>query len=147
VRVLETRVRVTPRASTSLVANIKKWLIASDVQVPYQDVRSLNAFEKYMAAHTWDGLLYIGDFIDGVSVSAHDIHNLKDREGRRLADEYKEANKVLDRHQQLIWNNNPYAKFVYLEGNHEERVARYINQHPEMAGLIDVPTIIWSSPL
>lgn len=92
-----------------------------------------------MAAHTWDGLLYIGDFLDCVSVSGHDEFNLKDREGRRLKDEFDIANEILDRHQWLIWENNPYAQFVFLEGNHEERVARYINKNPELAGLIDVP--------
>lgn len=91
-----------------------------------------------MAAHTWDGLLYIGDLMDFDCISSFNKENLRSVEKKRLALEYQYANNVLDRHQQIIWNNNPYAKFVLLEGNHEERVERYINANPQLEGLVEV---------
>jgi hypothetical protein len=31
---------------------------------------------------------------------------------------------------------------VLLEGNHEYRIQRYINAHPELEGMIEVPTVL-----
>ncbi len=108
------------------------------MQVPYHDERALAVFEKYMAAHVWHGYLNIGDFLDFDFISSFNKGKPGKTEGKRFRDDYAIANAILDRHQQLIWENNPYAKFVMLEGNHEERILRYIAEHPELEGMVDV---------
>lgn len=91
-----------------------------------------------MAAHNWDGLLYIGDLMDFDSISSFNKGKGRAVEGRRIALDYAVTNKILDRHQQIIWEKNPYAKFVLLEGNHEERIERYIDENPSVEGMVEV---------
>jgi hypothetical protein len=55
-----------------------------------------------------------------------------------LAD-YKITAEFLDRHQAIIRKNNPQAKFIILEGNHEDRMTRYINANPACEKMLEVP--------
>jgi predicted phosphodiesterase len=117
---------------------IERWLICPDLQVPFEDPKALAVFEKYMAAHTWDGLLYIGDFLDFDMVSSFNKGAPRRKQGRYLSNDFAYANKILDRHQAIIRKRNPKAQFVMLEGNHEERIERYIDENPEHQGTYEV---------
>lgn len=117
---------------------IRRWIIIPDLQIPFHDEKALSLVEKYMAAHTWDGVLYIGDMLDFDSISNFNKGKGRALEGKRIALDYDMANKILDRHQQMVWNNNPYAKFVLLEGNHEERMERYVDENPQIEGMVEV---------
>ncbi len=97
-------------------------MVLPDMQVPFEDTRSLAAVEKYMATLKLDGLLYIGDFIDFDIISSFNKHSPRKTEGRRIWKDMERANAILDRHQRIVKANNRKAKFVLLEGNHEERV-------------------------
>ncbi len=119
---------------------IKKWIIVSDLQIPYEDVRSLAAVEKYMAAHRWDGLIYIGDLLDFDAISSFNIGSPGLTEGKRLSADFSRASKMIDRHIKLVrGKHNKDAKIVYLEGNHEERVERFLNAFPAFKGYFSVP--------
>lgn|SRR3990167_8627936 len=113
-------------------------MILPDMQVPYQDDASLASVEKYMALHRFDELLYLGDFLDFDVISHFNKEKPRKTEGARIIKDYQIANKILDRHQKIIKKNNPNAKFTLLEGNHEERIERYINEHPELEGMLEV---------
>lgn len=91
-----------------------------------------------MAAHTWDGYLNLGDFVDMDSISSFNKGKPGNTEGRYISEDFALANKILDRHQWLIWENNPYAKFVMLEGNHEERIERFLAENPTFKGQISL---------
>lgn len=91
-----------------------------------------------MKDHHFDGLLYIGDFMDFDIISRHNANNLRAVEGRRMQDEYDAAARVLDRHISIIRGNNKNAKVVYLEGNHEFRVEAYIDANPVVEGMFEV---------
>jgi len=121
---------------------MEKWLVLSDLQVPYHDLRSLAAVEKYMAAHKWDGLIYIGDFLDFDCISSFNQGFPRRTEGKRLLNDFDVANKILDRHQKIIKSRNRKAKFVLLEGNHEDRVSRYLDQNPQLEGLVSVQKLL-----
>src|ERR1043165_3293790 len=118
--------------------DIETWIIIPDLQIPFEDPRSLSAVEKYMATHRWDGLLYIGDFLDFDMVSAFNIGKLRVTQNRYIEDDYVYANKILDRHQAIVRKKNPKAKFVMLEGNHEERIERFIDSVPALQGMLEV---------
>jgi hypothetical protein len=119
---------------------IESWLICPDLQIPFEDPKALAVFEKFMAAHRWDGLLYIGDFLDFDMVSAFNVGKPRLTQNRYIDGDYKYANKVLDRHQAIIRKRNPRAKFVLLEGNHEERIERFIDSVPALQGTLEVET-------
>lgn len=110
----------------------------SDMQVPYHDKRSLAAVEKYMAAHKWDGYLNIGDFMDFDFISSFNKDSARLIEGKRFWKDYKIGNEILDRHQAIIRSKNKHAQFVMLEGNHEERVERFLNYNPALETLVEV---------
>jgi predicted phosphodiesterase len=114
--------------------DIRKWIIMSDMQVPYQDNKALAVVEKYMAAHRWDGYLNIGDFLDMDSISSFNKGKPGNTEGIRIWEDYNTANKILDRHQAIVRKRNPKAEFVMLEGNHEERVGRFFAENPIFKG-------------
>jgi hypothetical protein len=120
----------------------ERWIIIPDLQVPYQDTRSLSAVEKLMSDYTWDGWLQLGDLMDFDCISSHNANNLREVEGKRLLDDYAVAGKLLDKHQSIIRAKNPNAKFVVLEGNHEHRLERFIDANPAVEGMVEIPTAL-----
>lgn len=78
-------------------------------------------------------IVILGDFADFYSVSSHSkdprVFNL-------LKDEVEDVNDRLDE-LDMAW---PDVKKVYLEGNHEFRLERYlINQAPALFGITSIP--------
>lgn len=122
--------------------NVKRLLALPDIHTPYEDRRSLLAVEKFMADYRFDTYLLIGDFLDFDCISSHNQNNLRAVEGKRLMLDYEHAGKVLDRHQAIIRANNPDAEFVYIEGNHENRIERYVDANPALEGMVEVPTAL-----
>jgi predicted phosphodiesterase len=121
---------------------IQRWLVIPDLQTPYHDTRSLAAVEKLMKDYRFDGIVYLGDFLDFDAISSHNIGWLRLVEGKRLLDDYAVAAKILDRHQSIIRKKNKNARFVVLEGNHEYRLTRFIDANPSMEGMIEVPVAL-----
>ena len=118
--------------------NIRAVLVIPDLQVPYEDPVALNAVEQYMAAHRWDQVIYIGDFLDFDCISSHNKNNLRAVEGKRILLDYEMGNDILDRHEELVYKRNKNALFTLIEGNHEHRMERYLDANPQMSGMIEV---------
>ena len=116
----------------------QRWLVLPDIHVPYEDKKTLHAVEEYLADHTWDGLIYIGDFMDFDIISSHNKNNLRAVEARRISDEYADGRRVLDRHLALLRKRNPAAKAILLEGNHEYRAEAYLDANPMLEGMFEV---------
>jgi hypothetical protein len=102
------------------------------------DANALATVADFMASRKWDGYLNLGDLIDFSVISSHNIGNLREVENGRILEEYRCADAILTQHEQIIRKANPKAKMVLLEGNHEYRIERYINAHPELEGMIEV---------
>lgn len=117
---------------------IYRVIVIPDVQVPFQDDRSMAAVEKYMADHTWDEYINLGDFMDFNCISSFNKGQLRKIEGQTIHDDYEVGNEILDRHQKIIRKRNPKAKFTLLEGNHDFRIERYIDENPQTKGSIEV---------
>jgi predicted phosphodiesterase len=118
---------------------LSRWLVIPDTHIPFHDKKSLTAIEKLMADYKFDGWLHLGDLMDFNSISSHNLNNLRAVEGQRILSDYKIAAEFLDRQQGIVRKNNPHAKFVVIEGNHDQRILRYIDAHPQLEGLIEVP--------
>jgi hypothetical protein len=118
---------------------IQKWIILPDMQVPYEDKRSLAAVEKYMAAHVWDGYLNLGDFLDFNELS----HYVKGRPGavkEDVAETFKAGREIIERHARIMRKNNGDSRMVLLQGNHDYRAVSYAEENPGLKGQLDVPT-------
>jgi len=112
-----------------------RWIILPDMQVPYQDKRSVAAVEKYMAAHKWDGYLNLGDFLDFNELSSY----VKGRPGavkENVADTFAAGREILERHRKIL---GPKCRMVVLQGNHDYRAVTAGERQPEMKKHLDVP--------
>lgn len=77
-------------------------------------------------------IVLYGDYADFYSVMTHDKSPDLDR---LLVQEVEAVNKRLDELDKLF----PKANKVYLEGNHEDRLERYLcNQAPALFGITDI---------
>lgn len=114
---------------------IRRVLVLPDTHVPFEDKRSLAAVEQVMADHKWDEIIQIGDFLDFNCISSHNDGKPGLVEGQTLAGDFAAANAILDRWQKIA----PKAKITLLEGNHEERILRYLAKYPPLKGQIEVP--------
>ena len=118
----------------------KKALIIPDCHIPYHDERAYNVMievAKYIdKTYGLDEIVILGDYADFYGVNAHG----KDASVREtLIEEIHDVVMKLRQLQSLF----PKAKRVYIEGNHEYRLARYINNRcPDLYGLIDASTLL-----
>ena len=108
-------------------------LIVPDTHRPFHDRKGWALFMKVARAIRPKHLVIIGDFADCYSVSDHD----KDPEhAMRFAEEIADVNDGLDELDSLGATNK-----LYVEGNHEDRIRRYVMKHPELKNVLTVPQL------
>jgi predicted phosphodiesterase len=114
---------------------IKRVVVLPDVHLE-QDAHSnvYTLVKKYIQFVRPDEVIILGDFMNCASLSFHDLGKLKNQENKRYSLECEYANNELDFLQR-------YSKQqTYIEGNHEERVNRWIVQDPQkLSGVVDLP--------
>lgn len=124
------------------MSKVETWIVLSDMQVPYHDPKALDAVEQYMSTLHITGLINIGDFLDMETISSFSQGRARLLNGKHISKDIQEANKILDRHLSIARKNNPSARYIYLEGNHEERIERFLDEHPQFEGLLDLPHLL-----
>jgi predicted phosphodiesterase len=87
------------------------------------------------------GIVILGDFVDLHSLSSHDRGKVR-LKNITLSEEYRGANRLLDRLQAVLPNN---IHKVYIEGNHENRTDRYLSQVDN--NKLGTDTICWKKAL
>ena len=115
----------------SLEKMLKSAIILPDAHLTDEVPVDYQAVKPFIKDFNPDVIVLPGDFMDVASLSAWDYDKKRKMEGRRLNSEYKTANRELDFLQRHT------GKTVYLEGNHEDRITRYLDKNPEMEGLIE----------
>lgn len=107
------------------------YVIIPDTHVPYHHVRALASWLSF-AEHYQEqmlGLILLGDFADFYAVNSHGLHPTLTH---LLVDEINQVNDVLS----LIDATLPNTPKVYIEGNHEYRLERYLcNKAPALFGV------------
>lgn len=113
--------------------SLKKILVLSDLHVPFHDKKAYDLFIKVAKHWKPDILIIIGDFADFNAVSSH----LKDPTRPGFSREVKEVRRALEKLRGIG------SRRIFLEGNHERRLSRFISERaPELHGILDVPTIL-----
>lgn len=107
----------------------EKWIVLPDLQIPYEDTKTLLAVEQFMRDEAsgpapWDGWLQLGDFLDFNELSRFNYGKEQDVVDDVL-ESFTAGNTFLDRHQTIIKKGNRNARFVLLEGNHDFRAKEY----------------------
>lgn len=116
---------------------IKRTLVLADCHL-----NDMKAHPSYLLvkrfASTFDPhqVILLGDFSDCSALSAWDMDKKKLMEGRRHVREMKMIGKELD-----FWQTQA-KKIVYIEGNHEDRITRYIEKNPEIEGMVEIQTVL-----
>ena len=110
-----------------------KIIVLPDVHMTTEIPKEYELVKKFIAEQNPDEIILLGDFMDCSSLSHWNESKSRAMEGQRWNKEVKLANKELDFLQEHT------NKITYLEGNHENWVEQYIDKHPEMEGLIEIP--------
>lgn len=112
-------------------------LIIADTQAKSEEgLEYLLWIGKYIADKKPDIIVHIGDHFDMPSLSSYDKGTSK-IEGKRLYKDieagvtgFKFLNLELEKHKDYK------PRKVFCLGNHEERLDRYVNEHPELQGTL-----------
>ncbi len=114
---------------------IRKVLVLPDIHYPYEDKKTMKAVEKYMASQKWDELIYLGDVLDFDCISSHNKHKPGLTANKSVKHDYDYVNKKFQLHRSIVGFN---CKITFIEGNHDQRVERYIEEFPQLKGSLEV---------
>lgn len=105
-----------------------RWLLLSDVHLPWHDRATLELAVGRAKRDRVAGVILNGDTLDCHEVSEHD----KDPGAPRYVQEIDIGKQFL----RWLRDQLPTARIVVREGNHEERLGRYVFRHaPALFGL------------
>lgn len=105
-----------------------KFVVLSDIHFPYQDDKAIKAVYKFLEQYPVDTIILNGDILDFYDVSSFD----KDPERiNSLQEEINLAQKFFKKLRDL----SPNGRIVFVKGNHEQRIERYLKKHPELYSL------------
>ena len=107
-------------------------LVIPDTQVkPGVPLDHLLWAGKYIAERKPDVVVHLGDHWDLPSLSSYEGKGSKYFEGKRLREDIAAGNRGLDLLMEGMGDYRP-ARMVLLRGNHEDRLARAINESPTL---------------
>lgn len=112
-------------------------LVVGDAHV--DDTQRLDRFtlcNRFIHKYRPDAVVLIGDFLSLNCLSAWDQNKRKAMEGKRYAKELKAGNDALNMMQE--GTSALDISWVYLEGNHEDRLTRYVNIDPTFEGAVGI---------
>lgn len=112
------------------------------------DLLRFRALANFIEVHRPSQIILGGDFLTLDSMSAWDLNSRAAMEGRRLKAELDKGLEAIQRIDNAIRNVQEFQRKskkriynpvkVFLKGNHEDRLDRYLSTKPEIHGLIAV---------
>lgn len=125
-------------------------IVIADTQVDkHSPTEHLQALSRYIWKHKPANIVHIGDNFDFPSLSSYASE--LEREGRRLKDDLSSGFKALDMIMAEVDARNKTSKRKkykpnkhFVMGNHENRLNRFIEKNPMLAGYIDLDSWIES---
>jgi UDP-2,3-diacylglucosamine pyrophosphatase LpxH len=116
------------------VSRLEPVLIVSDAHIPAHSAEWWQLVLAVGRDLKPKHLVIIGDFADCYGISDHE----KDPElANHIADELVVVNKCLDQLDALGATDK-----LYIEGNHEDRIRRYVQKHPELRNVLTIPKLL-----
>lgn len=117
---------------------MKLAILIPDSHIPYHDKKAYKLLHKVMLdlKKQISEIVILGDFADFFSVNSHGTHP---QVFNMLIDEVEAVNRELD----FFDQNFPSAKKVFVEGNHEYRLERYLlNKAPALFGVTETRNLL-----
>jgi len=90
-----------------------------DIHIPYQDDMAVAACLDYADSVKPSIISVMGDMLDCYNISTFDKNPLR---SKRLFEEINQGKAFLT----MLRERYPQARIIFYEGNHEERISRYI---------------------
>ena len=107
------------------------WGVLSDVHIPFHDKATIERFVEECLQRNVAGILLNGDVLDCYQLSDH----CKEPTAPRMREEIMKGRQFLE----WLRSKFPAARIVYKEGNHDDRLKRYLAQRaPDIYDLEDV---------
>lgn len=132
---------------------MSRHLVIPDTQVkPGVSVKHITACAHYAVDKKPDVIIMVGDWWDMPSLSSYEKKGSKFFEGKRILEDIKAGNdamaafmhiitkekKRLSRNKKKVWN----PRMVFLMGNHEHRIQRFLNENPQHEGIISYDSLL-----
>lgn len=116
--------------------SIRTALVIPDCHIPYHDARAYQLMLDIATDIGIDELVILGDYADFYAINSHG----KDpKMSSILQEEITEVVMKLSELKELF----PKAKRVFIQGNHEYRLERYIAKNcPDLYGIFDTPSVL-----
>lgn len=123
-------------------------IVIADTQVDNMSPTDhLRAIGKYIWQHKPKYIIHIGDHWDFPSLSS--FASEFEREGRRLVDDlsggyaaFKLIMEETNKQNAKLRRGKYRPEKHFIEGNHENRLNRFINSHPALVGSFDLPNFV-----
>jgi len=114
----------------------KRILVISDPHIPYHYKQGLDLAINTGVKEGADTVVLNGDFLDMYQISRFD----RSPDKRPVAKEIETGIRVLE----YIRKKYPDQEIIFVEGNHEERLSKYINKNSELFGIpeIQLPNLL-----
>lgn len=115
----------------------EKFIVISDIHFPYEDKEALGAVKQFIKHNPINTIILNGDILDMYDVSRFDK---SPERVNSLQGELNKAIKFLKELRALA----PEAKMVFIQGNHEKRLEKYLYRHPELFSLdaLKIPNLL-----
>lgn len=125
--------------------------LIGDTQVREEvNIDHLGNYGEYLAESQPEVIVHIGDHWDMPSLSSYDRGTAK-IEGRRVRADIEAGNNAmqllleplrrLQAHQRRMRKKVYSPRMVFIPGNHEDRILKYENNHPEVQGALGFDTL------
>ncbi len=112
---------------------VRRWVVLSDVHVPFEDAWLLGGVLGWMGTQVLDGVILNGDILDCEKISRFFSLNPV-----AFEDEVVRCASWVDRVEVAARRRNDDVELHWHDGNHEARVERWLaDRGPEIAGLTD----------
>ena len=116
---------------------IKSVLVYPDLHLKHgpggADAKALNAVLKYAKSKLWSEVVLLGDVADYGCISSFNAGVLRGLEPGALVKDNLVVNGFLDELQSAVKG----AKVTIIEGNHDYRIEKYLDFHPELEGQLE----------
>ena len=116
-----------------MIERIERIVILPDIHLTIKIPKPYQLAKKFIKDYKPTEIILLGDFMEVGSLSGYDLSKKRKIEGKRFEKEIEIASGELDCLQKLC------KRITYLEGNHEDRVERYLDDHPELEGILELP--------
>lgn len=105
-----------------------KFIVISDIHYPYHDAKAIKCVLDFIQDKEIDTIILNGDILDFYDVSSFD----KDPDRvNSLQKEIDMSTKFFKKLRTI----KPDARILFIKGNHEYRLERYLKKHPELYSL------------